>query len=257
VAMKEAKEMCSNVMRPITKRFSPITDRVGSVAQYGMSKINGAKDYTLNTANEVKSYGVDKVDGMKSFGMNKVHAVTDVATRQASRLFDNQAGRAVLTNVDKAIDVVDSYVNRYLPEEDKSAVQKAPVKDKKDEGKQEEQPAMVFNKAVGLGCRIGCRVYNRVVTRVKTVKEMVTVPVVSTVTKTSNNVTATLATVAEAAWVSVNNLADFVTKTLTRSRPKKECGSDVEEIPSDTSNTEPYDDRHCVDHGNSSNSSSD
>jgi len=113
---------------------------------------------------------VDKVNGIKSYGMDKLNAVTNVGTRQVSRLLDNQAGQALVTQIGVAVDVVDSYVEKYLPEE--SGEQRSPMKSTKVEEQEGGQQAVVFNKAVEVGCKVSRRAYSRAVKRLQVIKAL-------------------------------------------------------------------------------------
>jgi len=259
VVVKRATEICTTVMKPVTERVKPVTDTVGSVAHYGITKINDAKDYTYNTTNEVKSYGIKKATDIKSYGMNKLSDVTSVGAKQVSRLFDNPASQVVLSRVDVAFGVVDSYVEKYLPEEE-PVEQKSPIKKKKVDGIETEKQIVVYNKAIQMTCKVYGRVYNRIVRyfeliktratemidklRFKTDKEIAAYPLTTTLTNARITVTNLLTSITRDALAAVTNLADFVASTLTSSLQKKYLGSSSEETSNDTSKTEKYEDHN-------------
>jgi hypothetical protein len=120
----------------------------------------------------VKSYSVDKVNGVKSYGLEKFSAATDLGARQVSRLLDNQAGRALLTKVDVAIDLADTYVDKYLPEDDTydSTADSSPQRKVKKIETDCRQQTVVVNKALELSYKVRRRAYNRVAKQLKTMK---------------------------------------------------------------------------------------
>jgi hypothetical protein len=394
VVAKEGMEIYSNVVRPITDRVKPVTDKVSSVAHYSMDKIIGAKEQTVKTANGMKSYGAEKVNSMTSYGVekvnsmtsygaekvnsmtsygkNRIHAVATVATRKLSPVFENQASQAVVTKIVMAIDIMDSYVEKYLPEEEEIDGKKSPVKGQKVKGEADEQQSILFNKAIQLGCKIHCRAYSRVVKSFMWIKcrstetietlrlktdligygrvyfesmstkiqaawleinkspeevaaemvndnststaltterrtiatirqlrwrlkdvlaageqqiayvaahihviqrdnliklsasfleyirspKMIAASVTNAVSKAGSTTSNALSAVSGAALAAVASVAELIAYHLNNSLHRKSDGSEVEETPSDTSNTDQYEDHSCDKHENSSDNSS-
>jgi len=182
VVLKQTYESCQSAVQPITDRIKPITERVGSAKQYGITKINdvkvytvdtigGMKSYSVNKVNDVKTYGVDKVNGVKTYSMDKLTMVTDLGSKQVARILENETGRAFIAKLDLAIDVTDSYVDKYLPEEGESVVEKTvPSQIKKMEVDEASQQGVVMTKAMQLGYKVRRRAYNHMAKRLKVMK---------------------------------------------------------------------------------------
>ena len=63
-----------------------------------------------------KSYTTEKICNMKEYGMDKLHTVTDVGTRQVSRVLGTNLCHEVVRNVGTVLDVADNMVDKWLPE---------------------------------------------------------------------------------------------------------------------------------------------
>jgi len=175
VVVKQTLEACQSAVRPIT-------DRVGSITNYGATKINdarvytvdtigGVKSYGVNKVNDVKSYGVDKVNDVKSYSMDKLTAVTDLGGRQVTRMLEHQTGRAVIAKVNLVIELADFYVDRYLPEEEDHSEKNSCLRDaprEVDDAASDHR--VVLTKACQLGSKVRRRGYKRVARKLKLIR---------------------------------------------------------------------------------------
>jgi len=169
IVLRQTLERCQSAVRPITERIKPFTTCVGSATQFGATKINDAKVFTLDTVDGVKSYSIKTVNGFTTSGMDKLVAVKDLGSRQVSRILSNQTGRAIVARVDMVIDLADCYVDKYLPEEEE-ALKDSKALSKAKKSDPENQHVVVMNKAVQLGYKVRRRAYNHAAKKLKVLK---------------------------------------------------------------------------------------
>ncbi|XP_074651781.1 perilipin-2-like isoform X2 [Tubulanus polymorphus] len=136
IITKPTEEVLGETKKVYDSTLKPTVDKVTAATKYGINTANSVKTftrdtvadvttYTCNKVKDAKEYTTSTVSSVKDYGIEKAIQAKDFSIRKIDDSLKTPLGQKVATRLDGAMDIIENYVDHYLPGDDE---------EKQDEG---------------------------------------------------------------------------------------------------------------------------